>query len=330
MAVTKQIFCAKITERTLLSQTGSTKKTYHLALDLSRANSAYKVGDALAIFPTNPPELVAKALRALQASGREMIVDPKSARTMPLEQFFLEKTDLTRILPSFRKQVAEKSPCSVEKLLAQALRKNKTFDEIIKGFSPLLPRFYSIASSQAVVGQKAHLLVATFSYEEGGEVRQGIGSQFLCERAVVQHTPIRAYVQPTTHFTLPKEPTAPILMIGPGTGVAPYRGFLQQREHEKAQGENWLIFGERHRQCDYYYQPFLKRFKQSSVCGSIQRFPAISRRKSMYKTSFCARQSEYGSGYNGRMSTSTFVETNVTWQRESQKRFMPFSKGKED
>ncbi len=231
-------FPAKIVERHILNKEGSTKKTYHITLDLEGSGITYKAGDAVAIYPENSPYEVNELLIALGKSGSEKIVDPRSEKTFTLEHFLKTKVNLLRVGKKL----------SLETLLAK--------------YSPLLPRFYSIASSPQVSPSRVDLLVATFTYTVEGIERKGIGSHFLCDLAEVGKTPIYIYLHPTTHFTLPKNPSTPIIMVGPGTGVAPYRAFLQEREAQKAEGKNWLLFGERNRAHDYYYESYLEALKE--------------------------------------------------------------------
>src|SRR5690606_4978613 len=121
---------------------------------------------------------------------------------------------------------------------------------------PLLPRFYSIASSQSMFPDEVHLTVASVSYELNGKIRHGVGTHFLCDRAIVEETKIPLYIQPSHGFSLPADPNASIILVGPGTGVAPYRAFLQERLYKNMPGRNWLFFGERHRKYDFYYGDF--------------------------------------------------------------------------
>ncbi len=122
--------------------------------------------------------------------------------------------------------------------------------------APLLPRFYSIASSPSVHPDEAHLTVSLSSYEYKGEIRYGVASQFLCHLATPHVTPIPCYVQPAAHFTIPSHSHADLIMVGPGTGVAPFRAFVQERLAQNATGNHWLFFGERHRATDFFYEEF--------------------------------------------------------------------------
>ncbi len=269
-------FPAKITERYLLNKEGSTKKNYHVTLDLSGSNIDYRAGDAIAIFPENPPEDVNALLEALDKSGNEEITDPRSGAEMSLEHFLKTKTNLIRIPTPLLKQGGDL------KLLKEENKQYRThfianhdlidffeihppslpLQELISYFAPLLPRFYSIASSPKVSPRSVDLLVATFTYKHGEKERQGLGSHFLCDTAAMHTTPIHTYLHPTPHFLLPEDPTTPIIMVGPGTGIAPYRAFLQEREAQKAPGKNWLIFGERNKETDYYYKSYLESLSE--------------------------------------------------------------------
>ncbi len=272
-------FPAKITERYLLNKKGSTKKTYHVTLDLSRSNITYRSGDAVAIFPENPPDDVNALLEVLDKSGNEELLDPRSGGEMTLEHFLKTKTNLIRIPIPLLKQVGD------SKLLEEENKEARThfianhdlidffemhptklpLQELISYFAPLLPRFYSIASSPAVNPNSVDLLVGTFTYKHGKKERQGLASHFLCDTAIMHTTPIHAYLHPTPHFLLPPDPATPIIMIGPGTGVAPYRAFLQEREAQNATGKNWLFFGERNKSSDYYYESYLEALKNKGL-----------------------------------------------------------------
>lgn len=272
-------FPAKITERYVLNKEGSTKQTYHVTLDLSGSGIAYKPGDAVAVYPENSEEDVNSLLNALNLSGNEEVIDPRSGGSFSITHFLKTKTNLIRITTPLLKLVGDPS------LLEDQNKEARTdfisrhdlieffqlhpptipLQELISYFAPLLPRFYSIASSPKVLPDAVDLLVATFTYEHGKKKRQGLGSHFLCHTALMHETPVYTYHHPTSHFVLPSESETPIIMIGPGTGVAPYRAFLQEREAEGAKGLNWLIFGERNRATDYYYQSFFESLQKKDI-----------------------------------------------------------------
>jgi sulfite reductase (NADPH) flavoprotein alpha-component len=271
---------AVIKERFLLTKQGSTKRTFHLSLDITQAPIQFKVGDSIGIYAQNDPHLVQHLLEAMKAKGDELIYDPRTHTPLTLWEFLSFKANLSRLTSSFLKLFYEHEQKHDKKnslqrllqtenkpLLSQYLSTHDPLDlfkeyqdvqaplqELCAQFGPLLPRFYSVASSQQLFKQEVHLTVALFSFTHNEEQRYGVGSHFLCHLAEVQKTPIPIYVQPAHHFTLPADDTAPIIMIGPGTGVAPFRAFMQERLARNATGKNWLFFGERNRQFDYFYQ----------------------------------------------------------------------------
>jgi sulfite reductase (NADPH) flavoprotein alpha-component len=135
-----------------------------------------------------------------------------------------------------------------------------TPEEFCHLLQPLLPRFYSIASSMSKVGNEVHLMIADLNYETNGHVRRGICTHFLGQLAEINSTVIPVYIQPSNGFTLPEDDTIPIIMIGPGTGVAPYRAFMQERQARQAMGVNWLFFGEWHKATEFFYEEDWKTF----------------------------------------------------------------------
>lgn len=275
-------FHAKIKERYLLNKEGSTKNTYHIVVDIKGANFSYRVGDSLAIIPNNILAEVEEILFLLKKNENELIVDPRTQAIMSLREYLLTKANISRItLPlmkmTLHHETDAKKKASLVHLLEEKNKEERSefisshdlldffrmhplcnlpTQELLSHLSPLLPRFYSIASSQLITNDEIHLLVATFTYQQGQKIKSGVGSQFISLAAEINKTPIQTYVHPTPTFVLPEDSQAPIIMIGPGTGVAPYRGFLQERIAQNAKGENWLIFGERHRSFDFYYEDF--------------------------------------------------------------------------
>ncbi len=232
-------FISKIKDRFSLTKEGSTKKTYHLSLELKDSGLEFKVGDSVAIYAENNPLSVEKILTTIKATGNEIIKDPRSEKILSLREFITTKTNLSRI-----------------DFLKELNTKNTPLEELCKKFSPLLPRFYSIASSLKEHPDEVHLTVALSQYEENGQIQYGVASHFLCHLAKKEETPIPLYVQSAKDFTLPEDHNTPIIMIGPGTGVAPFRAFMQERLKLEAQGKHWLFFGERNRASDFLYEDF--------------------------------------------------------------------------
>lgn len=218
-------FPAKIKERIRLTKKGSTKETYHIVLELQGSGMHFKVGDSIGVFAANDPDLVQQLLGS--ADGNKKITDSRTGAPMPLREFLTHRANLSRL--------------DMDK---------------IDSYAPLLPRFYSVASSLKTHPDEVHLTVVVSTYEQNGKLQYGVASHFLCHLAEVGKTPIPCYVLSTPHFTLPQDDSKHIIMVGPGTGVAPFRGFLQERMARAAAGKNWLFFGERNRAHDYLYEEF--------------------------------------------------------------------------
>ena len=249
-------FVSHILERFLLTQSHSSKKTWHLSLSLAGSFIAHRPGDSIAILPENDPRDVEEFLKTFHLKGSEILVDSRAKSEIEARSFFAKKVNLQKAHPAlFRALAKEKSDALPLKLL-----KERTIDfalhQVPSLFLPLLPRFYSIASSQRTFPDEIHLAVAETSYLLDGRLIRGVGSSFLCERAEVGHTPIPCYLQPSHHFCLPEDPNTPVIFIGPGTGIAPFRAFMQERLATQAKGRNWLFFGERNRDSDFYYGEF--------------------------------------------------------------------------
>ena len=261
---------ACIKKRTLLSKSGSSKKVYHIELEINNHELAFTVGDNLGIIPSNSPELVDEIIRKLDADGREEVLDKKSNQSISFRNFLLHKANLQKC--SFHRLYGVEKTQSP---LLTLLDKHKPHpNELARVLLPLMPRFYSIASSSKVYPDELHLTVAYVEYMLDGKKQVGVGSHFLCFGAGVKSTPILIYVQPSNHFTLPEDPLAPIILIGPGTGIAPFRGFLQERIATHAEGPNWLFFGECNEATDFYYGDYFKELEKQ---GRLRLSTAFSR-----------------------------------------------------
>lgn len=263
-------YLARIKERWPLTKPGSSKKTYHIVLDIEDSGLVFKVGDSIGVLATNDREVVDQILRKLGASGSEEILDPRSNTTHSFREFLLHKANISKV--SFHKLYnVEKTSIPLIHLIEHH---KPSPTELCKILLPLMPRFYSIASSPKVYPNEIHLTVAFVSSVIDGGVHFGVGSRFLCEQAEIESTPIPIYVQPSNHFTLPADPNASIILIGPGTGIAPFRAFLQERLAMQAEGRNWVFFGERNRAADFYYEEFWTELEKQ---GRIRLDTAFSR-----------------------------------------------------
>lgn len=276
---------SKILEKQLLVQKGSSKQTYHLVLDIQDSGIEYKPGDSVAIFPHNDPILVEHLIKALKATGCEEIIESRSKEKMTLRYFLSHKANLSRLTSSFLKLIHEKELSCEKKGELSALLQSENrsslmkfledhdpldvlkewqtnelpLQEICNQFGPLLPRFYSISSSQSVHKDQLHLTVALFTFSHQGEQRFGVASHFLCKLAENHVTQVPMYIHPTQSFTLPEDPSSSIIMVGPGTGIAPFKAFLEERIHHNAPGKNWLFFGERNKISDFFYGEYLEK-----------------------------------------------------------------------
>ena len=242
---------AHLAERHLLNKPGSTKETYHLVLGLQTDDLPFKVGDSIGIFPENDQMTVEALVHRLEGES--------------CREFLLQKANICKCTSAILRLLQERGGGDALSALlegqTQAIRipsnapsdrhPSKLFPMLTlqprnfaSGLLPLMPRFYSIASSPKMFPQEIHLTVASLSYPTIHGERRGVGSQFLCHYANTS-TPIPIYVQPSNGFTLPADPDASMILIGPGTGVAPFRAFLQERMALQHAGRNWLFFGER-------------------------------------------------------------------------------------
>jgi sulfite reductase (NADPH) flavoprotein alpha-component len=274
-------FLASVKERYSLSKPGSQKKTQHLTLDLRGSGIIYEVGDSLGVFPQHDPDLVNKTLEAIRATGNEFIQSKQSGEFMTLRSFLTSKGNITDISPKLIRTVYNHQLNSVKKHeLEQLIDENnreqlKSFlnsheiwdfllehpevvfspQEIADLLMPLLPRFYSISSSQRYVGEEVHLTIVPLEYEASGHKRRGVCTHFLCELTELHNPIVPIFIQSAHGFRLPPNLDTPMIMIGPGTGVAPFRAFLQERVlHYQSKAKHWLFFGERHRAYDFFYE----------------------------------------------------------------------------
>lgn len=268
-------FPARLIANRKLNAEGSEKETRHFEISLEGSALNYEAGDALGVFPANCPELVADILRTLNFDGKESVKD--SDGEFPLRSALAEKLDITKPSPEFLKFIAERNSILREQLSPERKDDLKKFlwgREIIDllletpdaKFSPtefvallkkLAPRLYSIASSPKAHAGQVHLTVGIVRYESHGRARKGLASTFLADRAGEISIPV--FVQTSQGFRLPANGEMPVIMVGPGTGVAPFRAFLHERQAVGAKGKNWLFFGEQRVATDFYYRDELEK-----------------------------------------------------------------------
>lgn len=291
-------FLATIIDRYPINKPGSQKVTKHIVLDIAGSNLKYNAGDSIGIYPDNDPDVIRFTLRAMQATGEETVFSKQTESYLSLKEFLTKKANITEISRKLLSLIMERQTDAQKKemlqnLLAEGNREalkaymeshylwdlleahtevKFEIQDLCDHLMPLLPRFYSAASSQKVVGNEVHLTVAQVEYVSNGHSRRGVCTHFLGEFAPLNQAILPIFVQPSHGFHLPENPEAPIIMIGPGTGIAPFRAFIQERERTSTQ--NWLFFGEWNRAYDYYYEDYLSKLEQE---GKLKLSLAFSR-----------------------------------------------------
>jgi sulfite reductase (NADPH) flavoprotein alpha-component len=281
-------FVAEVLTNQRIVARDSEKNVHHIELLLEGSGLKYEPGDALAVWPTQDVALVGTVLDELKLSG-DTGVEIASER-LPLSRWLTERRELTVLTRPFLAAHAERGQhkALVELLepaaqsgLGELLRSTQLIDllrryptewdaaALVAALRPLAPRSYSIASSQAVVGDEVHLTVAHWHYGRGADRRWGVASHYLV--GLSEGDRARVFLEPNERFRLPADSDRDIIMIGPGTGVAPFRAFLQQRAATGATGRNWLFFGNPHRRTDFLYQ---LEWQQARKRGELTRLDA--------------------------------------------------------
>jgi sulfite reductase (NADPH) flavoprotein alpha-component len=271
---------ATFLSRTRLNQPTSEKETYHIEFDLTGSGIEYTVGDAFGLLPTNDETLADQVIAALGVSRdhpvhgralRDVLINDVSLGAAPDQLFQL----FSYIAGGERRQKAkaladggdpDSDAATLDVLAAvEKFRGLKPDPEaFIEALDPLQPRLYSIASSPKVDANRMALCVDTVRYAIKGRKRLGVASTFLAER-IKPGDRLKVYVQRAHAFGLPADPSVPVIMIGPGTGIAPFRAFLHERMATKAPGRNWLFFGHQRSDCDFFYEDELAGMKAARV-----------------------------------------------------------------
>lgn len=251
----------RILDRYLLTEDFSTEDlVYHVVLE-SSVSLDYQVGGVLGILPKNDPEIVSRVLELFSLKEDVVIHDKRKNELVTAKDFLTNRANLTKLIHPLKQYFLgaedsffySKNLLSIVRLLPEDFDFHNDFSDL---FLPILPRFYSISSSPRVTGQFVELTVRLVSVknEQGRFVRYGLCSDYLCNRASSE---ITAFIKSSPHFTLSEQNFGrPIIMIGSGTGIAPYRAFMQDRIASGDPGVNILIFGERSSLSDFYYRDF--------------------------------------------------------------------------
>ncbi|MDX6916134.1 sulfite reductase subunit alpha [Pectobacterium carotovorum] len=284
-----------------LNAPGAEKETRQFAFDISDSNVSYEAGDALGIWPTNSPELVSEMLSALKLSPAT-VVTVKDKGDMTLSEALSQHVEIARITPEFLQFVSQRSGHEALADLLKEERKEELkqwlwgrqiidvlqafpiqvqADELLTVLKRIQPRLYSISSSPKVTPHQIHLTVSTVRYELEGKPRGGVCSTFLADRAA-ESVAVPIFIQKSAHFRTPKHPDTPIIMVGAGTGIAPFRAFLQERRATGAQGKNWLFFGEQRAETDFYYREELEMLRRDGYLHRLDTAFSRDQREKIY------------------------------------------------
>lgn len=263
----------------------SEKDVRHIEIDLGDSGLCYQPGDALGVWYQNDPALVNEIVELLWLKGDEPVTvnDKRLPLSEALQWHFELTVNTANIVETYATLTRSETlmPLVGDKTQLQRyaaatpivdmLRFSPAqleVDALVGLLRPLTPRLYSIASSQAEVGNEAHITVGVVRYDIEGRARAGGASSFLADR-VEEDGEVRVFIEHNDNFRLPEEPQTPVIMIGPGTGIAPFRAFMQQRAADDAPGKNWLFFGNPHFTEDFLYQVEWQRYVKEGVLSRI-------------------------------------------------------------
>src|SRR4030095_14445771 len=250
---------------------------------------SFEVGDSLAVYATNDPQLVDEIIHALGVTGYEKVPRPRGEPTT-LREALLRDYSITPPTPKFLRAIAQRA--SAAPTLGYLLAPDRKHDletylwgmeiidfllehpsarftpqEVVGLLTKLQPRLYSVASSLNAYPDQVHFIVDVVRYESNGRLRKGVASSFLAERA--DNVPVPVFPSVAKHFHLPEDPDIPIVMVGPGTGIATFRAYLQERHVTGAKGKNWLFFGAQHVKCDFAYEEDFDAFMKKGILNRL-------------------------------------------------------------
>ena len=297
----KNPFPAVLLVNRKLNLEGSEKETRHYEFSLASSGMVYEVGDSMGVFPQNNPNLVEEMLRALHFTGDEQVKN-KEGETFSIREGLLRNYHITQPSKQFLEAIVSKSQGAGDLAgLMHPDRKNElehflwgleiidfllehpsirfTPEEFVATLRKLQPRLYSIASSIKAFPEQVHFIIASVRYRSHGRGREGVASIYLAER-VAESVRIPMFVHVAKGFRLPEDPSTPIIMVGPGTGVAPFRAYLHERKQTGASGRNWLFFGEQRQGCDFFYR---EEFETLQRDGVLNRFDVAFSRDQDHK-----------------------------------------------
>nr|WP_328052048.1 sulfite reductase subunit alpha [Neobacillus cucumis] len=284
-------FQAKVLKNINLNGASSNKETRHIELSLEGSGLSYNPGDALGVLPQNDPELVAALLEEMNWDGEIVVTVGKQGETLPLKEAltnhfeitllskkilsgaaaFTENEELQRLVQV--ENAAELKEYTNGRDLLDMLRDfgpfKATAEEFVSLLRKMTARLYSIASSITAHPGEVHLTIGAVRYTAHGRDRKGVCSVQVAERTKEGDT-LPVFVQPNKHFHLPESQEKDIIMVGPGTGIAPFRSFIEERAVTKAEGRTWLFFGDQHASTDFLYQDELEKYQQDGVLTRLE------------------------------------------------------------
>lgn len=281
----KAPYTATLGDQIKITGRDSVKDIRHVEISLEDSGIQYIPGDALGLWFTNDPAMVDEIVELLGLDGDDKV--NLSGDSYSLKAALVEKLELTQSYPNFVKAYGESSkdeklkaliatPADLRDYLAdrQIIDVIRDFptkveaQQLVDALRPISPRLYSIASSQAEVEDEVHLTVAVVEYDAFGHKHLGGASGFLAER-LEEGQEVKVYIENNDNFRLPADPNTPVIMVGPGTGIAPFRAFMQERDAQEAEGKNWLFFGNPSFTQDFLYQVEWQRFVKDGVLDKI-------------------------------------------------------------
>lgn len=275
----------EIVEKIQLNGKGSNKETWHIELAAQASNIEYQPGDSIEVYASNHPDLVSNILNQINLSATEKV--DFNGKEITLEEALLYHFEITLITPKVLKNYATLLSNDELNLLLDDAKKMESFlygtdlldlvtnykaqltaSKLLEILRPLSPRAYSIASCPEETEGEIHITVGAVRYNKNGRKRGGICSTFLSDRANIGEN-LKVRIKPNLQFRLPQDPSKAIIMIGAGTGIAPYRSFLQHRSITQSSGKNWLFFGDQHFTTDFLYQSELLKYRKDGLLTKL-------------------------------------------------------------
>jgi sulfite reductase (NADPH) flavoprotein alpha-component len=293
-------YTARLKQVLRLNHPDSAKDTRQVVIDLGTSGIEYLPGDSLGVYPRNCPELAKSIIERLGADHRESVA-LQNGSCVTAEDALLAHCTITKVSDGVLTLLANHAQKAREQEELRGMltddRENflETADlldvlerfpsirlpiaELVNALPPILPRLYSIASSLRAHPGEVHLTVGVVRYNQRARARKGVCSTFLAER-IQPGEALAVFVQPAHGFRLPADPSAPLIMVGPGTGIAPFRAFLEERAACGASGKNWLLFGDQHCELDFLYREELEELQK---CGVLTRLDTAWSRAQSHK-----------------------------------------------